>query len=145
MKKIKKECLMEVIDKEEEEIACSICMEKAEIPMTYQCCKQISCRKCYTAMHRQHGRKDCPFCRHTPARALRAPLRGGIIKHKNLTSSSALRPMVSEILGRHGEGLKITSDAYNMLRQAMEEYCVERMRMANAIVIANGKTTVRNL
>lgn len=138
---------MEAIDKEEEEeeTACSICMEKAETPMTYQCCKQISCRKCYTAMHRQHGRKDCPFCRHTPARALRAPLHGGIIKHKNLTSNGTLRPSIIEILGRHGDGLKITSEARDMLRQAMEEYCVERMRIANAIVRANGKATVRNL
>jgi len=135
---------METVDKAED-IACSICMEKIEIQMTYQCCKQISCRQCYTTMHRRNGRKDCPFCRHAPARALTSPLRGGIIKSKNLTSSRALKPLIDEILERNGEGLGITKGAHEALRQAMEEYCVGRMRAAHALVRANGKETVRNL
>jgi histone H3/H4 len=137
----------ETVEKEaeEEEVACSICMEKAEIAMTYQCCKQISCRKCYTTMHRQHRRKDCPFCRHTPVRALTSPLRAGITKSKILLSSRALEPLFTEILSKHGEKLKMGKGARNALRQAMEEYCVDRMRVANAIVRANGKATVRNL
>lgn len=149
-----------VIEQEvkEVEIDCSICMEKAEIPMTYQCCKQISCKECYTKMRRQYKRKDCPFCRHKPTRALRSPLHGGVEKKKKsrcyhqfsdepdfLIARQPIADAIKQALAKERAGFRLQKGAIHSLRMAIEQYGIERMRVSQIVATTQGKRTVTHL
>lgn len=137
---------------DEEVKECAICMETIEKAMKYRCCKQTVCKPCYKTMHRQNNRKECPFCRHTPIRGLYTPLSGSIKKmHRNpsdvtfLLDKRALMPIIRDILEREGEGLTIDRGAIIVLRQAVEEYGIDRMRNAQHFADFNKNNTVMHL
>ena len=148
-------------DEEEEEetveleVSCSICYEETDSPMVYQCCKQISCKTCYTTMRTKHDRKECPYCRHSPIHAIRTPLKGGVRKRKRrrepgfLINCNPVRRVVREILkersGNDEEPLQITKGAFRMIRRLMEQEAIQKMRMAQLMVEMRGGYTVMSI
>lgn len=138
------------VEEEGKEVECSICMDIAEIPLEYRCCKQIICKKCFQLAHYVNKQRACPYCRATPVSATsrniyrkkpdREPGR------RFLISREAMMAIVKEaVLREGGDDMKIDSMAFDALRVAMEEYGIERLREAQVILEANGKRTLVHL
>lgn len=133
------------------EVTCYICMEETQTPMLYQCCQKISCKNCYITMHRQYKQKTCPYCRHNPVSAIKTPLNGGIRKKKKkqqsqsefLISHRSIMVVIKDILRQDNVSMRITKSAAYLIRQAMEQDIIERMRKAQQLVeMRNGYTVM---
>lgn len=138
---------------EEEDETCNICMDSdVESPLIYTCCKKLVCKACYTTMHGKNKRKDCPYCRHRPTRALpRVPI--GIQKRKDgkpidsefLISRQAMIRLIMAILRQEHPEFRIQESALYAIRKSSENEIIEiMMRSQHAVTIA-GERTVRNL
>jgi len=135
----------------EEVLECPICMEKADIVITYRCCKQPVCKECYDTMRVKQKKKDCPFCRHNPTR-------GGIEKRSKRRAYQqqseepefliSRKPMVAAFLKElksAAPGFKINDSGVRALRMAMEQYAIERMRVSQTLALSQGRYTVMHL
>lgn len=153
--------------KGEKDVECSLCMEKANIPMTYKCCLQLTCQKCYTSWRREFRRVDCPFCRHNPTSAVKkrkggSRRREGIQKRRHekvklqmlsekkkrsefLIPLKAMPNLIKEALQSIGSTFRVTKEVATTIRLAIEQYGVERMAVSQAIAKARGCTLVRHI